>query len=46
MPEVYYYAARVAYDRDRNRDAAQLARFFVEARAVERGWDPLPEVLQ
>ena len=46
MPEVYYYAARVAYDRDRCRDAAELARFFVEARAVERGWDPLPEVLE
>lgn len=46
MPEVYYYAARVAYDRDRCREAAELARFFVEARAVERGWDPLPEVLE
>ncbi|MBN2361755.1 MAG: fused MFS/spermidine synthase [Deltaproteobacteria bacterium] len=46
MPEVYYYAARVAYDRDRCREAAQLARFFVEARAVEQGWDPLPEVFE
>ena len=37
MPEGYYYAARNAYFLNRYRSAAELARFFVEARAVSTG---------
>ena len=39
MPQVYYYAARIAYQEGEFRQAARLARLFIEARAVKSGPD-------